>query len=266
MTAAVLLASALVAAPSPRPGADVAVTEPTVGTVVAVAGTVRVASEVQGDVVALLGDVELAAGTRVRGDVVALGGRVSGPGHADGRVVGFTALRETSRAPGDPASLGLALMRAGGWVVLVTLLALAVPLTVRRAADGLARPARAAAVGAFSLAVWLAVMVLALAAATTPVGVIAALAGVALLLAVKLVGIAGLAWLGGRALGRLLPGPLRGEVARTGLAMLVLASLALLPVVGELLWVTAGVVGIGGVVSAWARPVPALVVAARALT
>ena len=266
MTAAVLLASALVAAPSPRPGVDVAVNEPTVGTVVAVAGTVRVASEVQGDVVALLGDVELAAGAQVRGDVVALGGRVSGPGHADGRVVGFTALREPSRVPGDPGSLGLALMRSGAWVVLVTLMALAVPLTVRRAADGLARPARAAAVGLLSLGIWLALMVLALAAATTPLGVVAVLAGVALLLAVKLVGMAGLTWLAGRALARVLPGVLRGEVARTGFAMLVLASLALLPVVGELLWVTAGVVGIGGVVSAWARPVPVLVAAARALT
>jgi hypothetical protein len=108
VTAAVLLAAALAAAPSPRPGVDVVVNEPTVGTVVAVAGTVRVASEVRGDVVALLGDVELAAGAQVHGDVVALGGRVSGPGHADGRVVGFTALREPSRVPGDPGSLGLA--------------------------------------------------------------------------------------------------------------------------------------------------------------
>jgi hypothetical protein len=221
---------------------------------------------VHGDVVALLGDVELAPGARVHGDVVALGGRVSGPGHADGRVVGFTALRETSRVAGDPATLGLALMRSGGWVVVVTLLALAMPLTVRRAAEGLARPARAAAVGLLSLAVWLALMVLALAAATTPLGLAAVLAGVALLLAVKLVGMAGLAWLAGRALARLLPGALRGEVARTGFAMLVLAALALLPVVGELLWVTAGVAGIGGVVSAWGRPVPVLVAAARALT
>lgn len=266
MTAALLLASALVAAPSPRLGVDVGVNEPTAGTVVAVAGTVRVASEVQGDVIALLGDVELAPGAQVRGDVVALGGRVSGPGHADGRVVGFTALREPSRTPGDRVGLGLALMRAGGWVVLVTLLVLALPLAVRRAADGATRPARAAVVGALSLAIWLALMVLALAAATTPLGVIGVLAGVALLLAVKVLGIAGLAWLAGRAMARLLPGALRGEVARTGFAMLLLAILALLPVVGELLWVTAGVVGIGAVVSAWAQPVPVLVAAARALT
>jgi hypothetical protein len=266
VTAALLLASALVAAPSPRPGVDVRIGEPTVGTVVAVAGTVRVASTVQGDVVALLGDVELMPGAQVHGDVVALGGRVSGPGQADGRVVAFTALREPSRTPGDRAGLGLALMRAGGWVVLVTLLALAAPLAVRRAADGASRPARAVVVGALSLAVWLALMVLALAAATTPLGVVGVLAGVALLLAVKVLGMAGLAWLAGRAAARLLPAPLRGEVPRTGLAMLALAVLALLPVVGELLWVTAGVVGIGAVVSAWAQPVPVLVAATRALT
>ncbi|MBP1621180.1 MAG: hypothetical protein H6Q02_1947 [Acidobacteria bacterium] len=265
MTAALLLATALAAAPSPRVGVDVTIAEPTVGTVVAVAGKVRVASEVRGDVVALLGDVELAPGARVHGDVLALGGRVDGPGRATGRVVGFTALREPSPA-GGAANLGLALMRAGGWVVLVTLLVLAAPWSVRRAADGLAHPARAAAVGLLSLAVWLALMVLALGSATTAPGVVAVLTGVGLLLAVKLVGVAGLAWLTGRRLARLLPVALRGEVARTGLAMLLLAVLALLPVVGELLWVVAGVTGIGAVVTAWARPVPVLVAAARALT
>jgi len=151
-------------------------------------------------------------------------------------------------------------------VVLVTLLVLAAPWSVRRAADGLAHPARAAAVGLLSLAVWLALMVLALGSATTAPGVVAVLTGVGLLLAVKLVGVAGLAWLTGRRLARLLPVALRGEVARTGLAMLLLAVLALLPVVGELLWVVAGVTGIGAVVTAWARPVPVLVAAARALT
>lgn len=265
MTAALLLATALATAPAPRVGVDVTIGEPTVGTVVAVAGRVRVASEVRGDVIALLGDVELAPGAAVHGDVLALGGRVDGPGRADGRVVGFTALREPGAA-GGAAGLGLALMRAGGWVILVTLLVLAVPLTVRRAAEGLASPARAAAVGLLSAGVWLALMVLALAAATTAPGVVAVLAGVGLLLAVKVVGIAGLAWLTGRRLARVLPGRLRGEVARTGLAMLLLAVLALLPVVGELLWVVAGVTGIGAVVTAWARPVPVLVAAARALT
>ena len=57
MTAALLLATALAAAPSPRVGVDVTIAEPTVGTVVAVAGKVRVASEVRGDVIALLGGV-----------------------------------------------------------------------------------------------------------------------------------------------------------------------------------------------------------------
>lgn len=260
-----LLAAALAAAPAPGVGAAVAVDRPTAGPVVALLADVRVDSEVVGDVVAVGGDVELAPGSVVRGDVVALGGRVYGPGAVSGRVaaVGGLGLGLGGRTPrGDAASAwGFVLLRTGAWVVMACLALLAVPGAVRSAATQVATQRwRALVVGALALLVWLAVVVLALAVTGSPLGVACVLTAVALLLATKVVGLAAIAWVLGEAVAPRLPPALRGESARTGLAMLALALAGAVPVAGEALWLTAGVVGIGAAVGAalLRRPLPFL--------
>ena len=250
----VLLAGVLAAAPAPQLGGTMVVDRPTAGPVVVLLGDVRVASEVVGDVVAVGGNVELAPGSSVRGDVVALGGRTSGTGAVSGRVASEWTLVPLAPnrgiARGDAASAwGFALLRAGGWVVLGSLLLLVFPGRVRAVGAQLAAQRwRAPVVGALALAVWLAVVVLAMALTASPVAVACLLLAVAILLLAKLVGVVAVASLLGGAVARRLPIAVRGEAARAGVALVVLCGLALVPVLGAAVWFIANVVGIGAVV------------------
>ncbi len=258
----VLLAGVLAAAPLPQVGGTIVVDRPTAGPVVALLGDVRITSAVVGDVVAVGGDVELAPGSSVRGDVVALGGRTSGPGAVSGRVASEWGLAPLAPGGGtrrgDAASVwGFALLRAGAWAVLGSLLLLAFPGPVRSVRRQLVEQRwRAPLVGALALLVWLAAVVLALALTGSPGGVACLLLAVAVLLFAKLVGVVAVASLLGEAFGRRLPVALRGEIARAGVALLVLCGLTLVPVVGAAVWLLANVVGIGAVVQTALRRRP----------
>lgn len=251
---ALLLAAVLAAAPVPRIGVSVSVEQPTRGPVVAVLGDVVVSSEVVGDVVALGGDVELAPGAVVRGDVVAVGGNASGSGTVTGRAVGVGGLGfNRGRVAGarGPVAWGLDLLRAGLWVTLGSWLVLLLPRWVRGAGERLARQSwQSPLIGVLALLVWLFSVMVALAVTTTPLGAACLLLAVGLLLAAKLVGIVGVAWVLGGAAARFLPGAWRSELPRTGVALLVLAGVSLVPVVGASLWLIANVVGIGAAVGA----------------
>jgi hypothetical protein len=260
MTAALLLAATLAAAPAPRLGADVTITSPTRGPVVAVLGALRVESDIEGDAIALGGDVVIGPGGRVGGDAVAVGGVVRGDGVAAGRVVSVASFESAALGPFDDGprarvAWGVRAMRAGGWLVLAALLLLLFPRQVRRAAGHLrAMPARTVAVGALSLAVWLLLVLLLLAAAASRLGIALLLAGVAALLAAKVLGLLAVAWLVGHALAPALPAGWRGELPRTGAGMLLLAAAALLPAAGPLAWAAANVAGVGAIVAALASP------------
>jgi hypothetical protein len=249
-----LLASALLAAPAPQLGAGVLVDRPTQGPVVALLADVRVSSEIVGDVVAVGGDIELAAGARVHGDVVALGGRVRGPGAVTGRVasaggLGLLGSGGVETSGGSLSALGLGLLRAGVWLTLGSLVILAAPRHVRTLGVRLASERlRSPMIGALALLVWLAVVVLALAVTNSPLGVACVLLAVAVLLAAKLAGVVAVAWAIGKAFGGYLPLSLRGELTRTGVALSVLSLLALVPLVGPAVWLAANLVGIGAVV------------------
>ncbi|MFH1178090.1 MAG: hypothetical protein V1750_11840 [Acidobacteriota bacterium] len=260
MVAGLLLAGALAVAPPPRAGVDLQVTAPTSGPVVSLLGSVLVGSTVEGDVVALAGDVELLPGAEVSGDVVAIGGRVAGPGRVGGRVVSLATLEGLAFASsGQQAAAtrwGLRLLRVGGWTLLATLLILVAPHYLRQRADRLAaEPLRILVIGALSLAVWLVAIVFMLGALGTGLGALLLLAGVVAFLIVKILGLVAIAWLAGDALRGALPLGLRGEVARTGAGMLVLATLGLLPVVGNGIWLAANLAGMGAVVHSLLRPV-----------
>lgn len=253
MTAALLLATALAAAPRPQPGVNLAITQPTQGPVVSLLGDVVVSAPVEGDVVALAGSVTLEAGADVAGEVVAIGGEVSGTGTVRGRAVSLGSLGPgmAVRSPGGlRAAWGLRLLRLGGWVLLGTLLIIAMPRAVRTGAVRLAlHPVRVVLVGAVTLGVWLAGMILAAIVVQSPVGAGLLLLGTVLLLVAKTVGIVITAWWLAWRCARFLPVPLRAELPRTGLGVGVLVTASLLPVLGGVVWIAANVAGIGTI--AW---------------
>lgn len=266
---AALLAGVLLAAPTPRLGVDVSIERPTSGTVVSLGADIAITSEVWGDVVALGGDVDLSSAARVHGDVVAIGGTVRGAGNVAGRIVNLDALGGVltpvrGGSAGVVPESGLACLRVGGWVVLATVLALLARRRVKRGADELARhPWRVAAVGGLTLIVWLATSILAIAVAGSLLGGVLFAASVGGFVIAKAIGIASLAWAAGSRLAAWLPLPLRGEIPRTGVAMLALVALSLVPVVGSAAWVLASVVGIGSVVSGVLSPRPVALALAR---
>jgi len=256
-----LLAAALAAAPVPRVGAALVIDRPTQGPVVTVLGDVVVASEVVGDVVAVGGDVELAPGAVVRGDVVALGGSAFGAGSATGRVVGLGSLGLGGKArasrPAGSVAWGLGLLRVGLWVVVGSLLVFFAPRTVRGAGEQVLRQLwQTPLIGVLSLLVWLVTVVLALAVTATPLGAGCLLLAVALLLVAKLVGVAAVAWLLGKAAVPALPITWRGELPRTGIALLIMTALSAVPVLGAALWLVVNVVGVGAVAGALLQRLP----------
>jgi hypothetical protein len=258
---ALVLAAALAAAPAPQVGATVSIERPTQGPVVGILGDVVVTSEVAGDVVSVGGDVELAPGAVVHGDVVAIGGSAFGPGRATGRVVGLGGLglgaRDHVSRPAGSVAWGLGLLRVGLWVVLGSLLLLLAPRTVRETGEQVVgRLWQTPVTGVLCLLVWLVAVVLALAVTATPLGAGFLLLAVGLLLFAKFLGVVGVAWLFGRAALRALPSAWRGELPRTGIALLALTALSAMPGVGAALWLVLNVVGIGAAAGALLRHLP----------
>ena len=246
------------AAPVPRVGAALVIDRPTQGPVVAVLGDVVVSSEVVGDVVAVGGDVELAPGAVVTGDVVALGGSAFGSGKATGRVVGLgLGGRGSASRPAGSVAWGLGLLRVGLWVMVGSLLLLLAPRAVRGAGEQVLRQLwQTPVIGVLGLLVWFVAVVLALAVTATPLGAGCLLLAVALLLLAKLVGVVGVAWLLGRAAIGALPLPWRGELPRTGIALLIMTALSTVPVFGAALWLVVNVLGVGAAVGALLQRVP----------
>mgnify|MGYP001274232314 CR=1 FL=1 len=248
-----LLAGMLQPAPAPRLGHDLHIGEPTQGPVVGLLATVTVASRVEGDVVVLGGDVVVTETGAVREDVVAVAGTVRVAGTVDGRVVGGGSRGVLAPLAGDPARAarsvwGKHLLHMGAWLMVVGGMALLAPQPARRGAEHLARrPLAALVAGGLALLVWVAVVGIGLLLGTTAVGAGVVMAATGALVAVKVLGVAAVAfWLGARLL-PWLPAGLRAEAPRAGVGMGVVLLLALLPVAGEVLWLAANVAGIGAV-------------------
>jgi hypothetical protein len=115
-------------------------------------------------------------------------------------------------------------------------------------------PVRTMLVGGLSLAVWLFVVLVTLALAASRLGVAFLLAGVAVLLIAKVLGLLAVAWLLGWGLRLTLPVAWRGEIARTGIAMFVLAAVGVVPLLGPVVWLVANVAGVGAMVAALVVP------------
>lgn len=167
MTALLAIGWGLEAQPSVRPGtarlprAEVVTGDRTVAAgdhvrtgLVVVGGHLDISGEVDGDVVAVDGDVTVRRGGIVHGHAVALGGRITAP---DGRVEGRQVTLGLAGAAAAAASRGM-LSRSrqfallGGIAVLLALLAMVTAATAQRVLDGVANelsrdPAKALLIG-----------------------------------------------------------------------------------------------------------------------
>ncbi len=242
-TVAAMLLVAMALAGSGWAGGDLALLE-----------DVTVSGPVDGDVVAVAGNVTLEPGARVDGDVVAVLGRVDRRAGAEvrGRVVTVSSLAGLGlRSPGPcPLRTGIALklLVTGGWLLAVNLVLVLFPGMARRAAG---RPdllsVESALLGVVAvLTVFTALVAVLGLGPLAPAGVVLL---VVLTLVLKVLGLAALtAHLGTR----LLPGLAGWPIPiRASLVLTVLLILRLVPVGGGGLWTAVSVLAIGaGVVTA----------------
>jgi hypothetical protein len=219
---------------------------------VSVLSELRVEDEVEGDVVALGGDVVLASGAAVHGHAIAVLGRVvKAPGsQVDGRVIAVSSLANLTLDPSADVQLpylavAVRLLSCGGWLLVVTVLAFALPVRLRLGVVALSRLGlRVVLLGVLATITLFAALVAAL--SLGPGLGVPLTAGVMLLfLATKAVGLTVV----GGLLGELLlrrrlhrPLPLSWAVF-VGVAVLLI--LRVLPVVGGSLWSVASVVAVG---------------------
>lgn len=225
-------------------------------TVVSFNGDVVVTGTVEQDVVAFNGDVTLRDGGEVRGDLVTQRSATIEPGATLGG-------SERSIATGaEVADIGLA-SRIAWWVgySVSTLILGLVLLAVAPGLDGALAPALRDRLGG-SIGIGIAVfLLLPVAAVLLLVTIVGLPLGIFLLLAVAFLYTVGYV-AGAHALGRRLLKPTTSRYVAFLAGWGILRLLALIPVVGGVLWLVASALGIGALILA-ARPPAARPVAPR---
>lgn len=239
----------------------VARTAPVAGSLVSLFGSVTLSGAVERDLVVVGGDVVLAPGARVAGDVLVVGGRLRSTGDVRAYVGGevrtvealeaaFLAELETSPASGRSLGLlfSLRITLLALWLVAGALLLFLAPRRVGSAAAGLPGSAPLdALLGAVALLSGALLSTFLFAALPAR----AALAGTALvlvaLLAAKVFGLAVLFLSVGRRLnaGASRRSALWGDPAALACGLLALGAVSLLPWAGRILWMAASLVAIG---------------------
>jgi hypothetical protein len=216
------------------------------GDVIVLDGPVTVGGQVAGDVIAFDGPVRLQGTAQVGGQVLA-GGEVTA---ADGAEVAGgvrQGLRVTLSGPAEVlgALLAAAAMAASTLVVLLALLLLA-----PRGLDRVASAARTAPLASFGWGL-VATIALPAAAVVLAASVVGLPLGLALLLALALVGLVGLV-AAAFAVGRLLVGTHRSRIAALFAGWGVVAVLGLVPFLNVAVWGIGAVFGVGTIlVAAW---------------
>jgi hypothetical protein len=220
---------------------------------VATLSELRIDEVVEGDVVALAGDVILGPHADVRGHAVAVFGEVRAePGaRVRGRMIGLSSLAGLAVEPAvgeDGARLRIAvrLIIGGGWLLATTLIAVLWSARVRDGVAVLPRLGlRVAVLGAMVALTLLAALIAAIGLGPAIGLPVAAALGVAFL-AVKAVGLAvlggglGLAVLGRLAIGRTLP-----LTAAVFVGVLAMLMARFLPVVGSAAWTVLSLAALG---------------------
>jgi len=215
----------------------------------------EVKGDVDGDVVAIAGDVLLGPEARVHGHAVALFGRVyrDPAAHVDGRVISISSLggvqlQRSSGQAGSRLEVAVRLLTAGAWLLATTLIALVLPGRIRFGVW------LVPSIGTKILVLGILVYITFFAALVAVVGLgptfgvplIAALAVV--FLVVKALGLAVLgAFVGGRLLHRFTSwsSPVTGQVF-VGVWLMLAARFV--PVVGSVVWTGLSVASLGAAV------------------
>ena len=234
-----------------------------VGEVVVVRGRVFVAGVVRGDVIVLKGRIEVTG--QVSGSVVNVSGSVTlgSSSHVAGDVLAGESVRlaEGAVVDGDVRSSVTfaltgpieALGRFAPWLAVwasVLALGFALLLLAPRGADAVAVATRSAPWASVGWGV-AASVALPLLGAAAVISLVWLPLGLGLLAALFLLYSVGIAW-SAFALGRLIWREPRGRVLAFAFGWAILAALAVLPVVGGVLWAAAAVVGLGAMtVAAW---------------
>jgi Polymer-forming cytoskeletal len=223
------------------------------GDVVAVSGPVRVSGTVEGDLVAVSDRARLAPGARVEGDLIYGDDRpvVASGATVEGDVQKFDADELSSPLGGFIGALALWIAFSVSTLLVGLLLLVLAP----RALDAARAAARARAGGSvgWGLLIFFGVPIVAILAFLTIVGIPLAIALLLAVFPLYVLGYVTSAWLLGR---RLVDGrPVLGFLA----GWAILRALALVPVLGGLVWFGATVFGLGALgVAAWrARGGPA---------
>jgi cytoskeletal protein CcmA (bactofilin family) len=217
------------------------------GDLVVVNGRLRVSGTVDGDVVAVADRAVLAPGARVGGDFVYGDKR---PLVANGATVGGDIQRVSVDEVTDPAGfIGAAAL----WIaVSVSALVLGLVLLwlaprALEAAFGAASTSLGPTIG-WGLVLFFGLPILAVIALVTLVGIPLGVALLLALLPIYAVGYTTSAWL----LGRRLVGPPRGRVLAFLAGLAILRVLAIIPILGGIVWFAATVVGLGALlVATW---------------
>ena len=220
----------------------------------AILENVTVSGPVDGDVVAVAGNIRLEPGARVGGDVVAVLGRVDRRPGAEvrGRVVTVSSLAGLGLHSPGPYSLrtgiALKLLVTGGWLLAVNLVLVLFPGLARRAAsDPRLLSPESALLGVVAVVTIFMALVAALGLGSLAPAAVVLL--IVLTLVLKALGLAvSTVRLGLHLLPRTAGWPV---TLRASLVLAVLLALRLVPGVGALLWTAVSVFALGvGVVTA----------------
>lgn len=240
----------------------------------ALEGRIRILGRVHGDVIALGGDVELAASARVDGDVYSLGGHIrAAPGSTiGGRSVSYPSASAAwltliegptlGLSPFSPLVVGAKIGLLAAWLLLVlALFSISGREMLATSASVASEPGRSFVVGLTGVCAMaltaLALTTLAVAVVGVPLLVLVVL--VALVL--KLWGMVGVFHALGDALGRRLLGRRLRSLHAATLGLLVLGVVKFLPYVGVWVWTAATLIGVGAALTTkmgrrepWLRP------------
>ncbi|MBW3563243.1 MAG: hypothetical protein KY459_00780 [Acidobacteria bacterium] len=240
-------------------GKVVVIDSPTVANLEMIGGSLRINAPIDGDVVVLGTRVRFDAEGRVDGNLYVLGGAIDGANSetVSGKIVAGLGTRVQSDASSDAHSPGLGVIELQIGLALLWLL-LSVVLTIIAP-----RPIRIASVETRISGAWLfflglvAVSSLAVTALVaswalgTGLGEIILVATAAAAVAAKIFGMVVVF----HALGTAVAGPrsheaarssiFRGDLSRTVTGLAILTAIRFIPIVGNIVWITLSVVGIG---------------------
>jgi hypothetical protein len=218
---------------------------------------------IDGDVVAIGGDIVLGPDALVRGHAVSVFGSVrTQPGaRVEGRIIALSSLASLSLEPvagedRDQLFTAVRVLTAGSWLLATTLIAFLWPARVRRGSSMLPQLGFKTVILGLMVAVTLVAALIAVLGLGPMLGMpLTALVGVAFL-AIKALGLAVVGGFLGRVLlGRLRPSRLFPTTIHVFLGVLALLVVRFLPVVGGAAWTVVVMVALGaGVFSAVTAP------------